>query len=162
MDYDALTSRIAVLSVALSGIESYVAEETMLRKMAQAAVVEGSPRKKGPLPLELVRARLDAMHGKICTSAPSFPHRFTYQGVRPQLIPALPILTDLEQRVPYNASRCAYIINALPFPRPVGNSDWAPSSVPAATLVHQPWSLIFRSYLLLVFPVLDNLTVVFI
>lgn len=72
-DYDALTSRIAVLSVALSGIESYVAEETMLRKMAQTAVPEGSPRKKGSLPLELVRARLDAMHGKICTSAPSSP-----------------------------------------------------------------------------------------
>lgn len=64
-DYDALTSRIAVLGVALSGIESYVAEESMLRKTAQAAIPEGSPRKKGPLPLELVRARLDAMHGKI-------------------------------------------------------------------------------------------------
>ncbi|KAI9442445.1 hypothetical protein H4582DRAFT_1928434 [Lactarius indigo] len=64
-DYDALTSRIAVLGVALSGIESYVAEESMLRKTAQAAMPEGSPRKKEPLPLELVRARLDAMHGKI-------------------------------------------------------------------------------------------------
>ncbi|KAH9083790.1 hypothetical protein EDB83DRAFT_2309703 [Lactarius deliciosus] len=64
-DYDALTSRIAVLGIALSGIESYVAEESMLRKTAQAAMPEGSPRKKEPLPLELVRARLDAMHGKI-------------------------------------------------------------------------------------------------
>lgn len=69
-DYDALTSRIEVLGVALSGIESYVAEESMLRKTAQAAIPEGSPRKKGPLPLELVRARLDAMHGKICAYAP--------------------------------------------------------------------------------------------
>ena len=67
-DYDALTSRIAVLGVALSGIESYVAEESMLRKTAQAAIPEGSPRKKEPAPLELVKARLDAMHGKICTS----------------------------------------------------------------------------------------------
>ena len=67
-DYDALTSRIAVLSVALSGIESYIAEESMLRKTAQAAIPEGSPRKKEPVPLELVKARLDAMHGKICTS----------------------------------------------------------------------------------------------
>ncbi|KAH9057303.1 hypothetical protein EDB87DRAFT_1752563 [Lactarius vividus] len=64
-DYDALTSRIAVLGVALSGIESYVAEESTLRKTAQAAMPEGSSRKKEPLPLELVRARLDAMHGKI-------------------------------------------------------------------------------------------------
>ncbi|KAH9176675.1 hypothetical protein EDB89DRAFT_88811 [Lactarius sanguifluus] len=54
-----------LLGVALSGIESYVAEESMLRKTAQAAMPEGSPRKKEPLPLELVRARLDAMHGKI-------------------------------------------------------------------------------------------------
>ena len=68
-DYDALTSRIAVLGVALSGIESYVAEESTLRKTAQAAIPEGSPRKKEPLPLELVRARLDAMHGKICVYA---------------------------------------------------------------------------------------------
>ena len=66
-DYDALTSRIAVLGVALSGIESYVAEESTLRKTAHAAIPEGSPRKKEPLPLELLRARLDAMHGKICT-----------------------------------------------------------------------------------------------
>jgi len=64
-DYDALTSRIAVLAVALSGIESYVAEESTLRKTAHAAIPEGSPRKKEPLPLELLRARLDAMHGKI-------------------------------------------------------------------------------------------------
>ena len=64
-DYDALTSRVAVLSVALSGIESHVAEESMLRKLAH--VPEGSPRKKEPVPLELIRARLDAIHGKICT-----------------------------------------------------------------------------------------------
>ncbi|KAI0283673.1 hypothetical protein BGY98DRAFT_1093767 [Russula aff. rugulosa BPL654] len=62
-DYDALTSRIAVLSVALSGIESYVAEESMLRKLAQAP--EGSPRKREPVPLEQIRTRLDAIHGKI-------------------------------------------------------------------------------------------------
>jgi hypothetical protein len=67
-DYDALTSHIAVLGVALSGIESYVAEESMLRKLAH--VPEGSPRKKEPVPLELIRARLDAIHGKICTFAP--------------------------------------------------------------------------------------------
>ena len=66
-DYDALTSRIAVLGVALSGIESYVAEESMLRKLAY--VSEGSPRKRESMPLEQIRARLDAIHGKICTSA---------------------------------------------------------------------------------------------
>lgn len=62
-DYDALTSRIAILSVALSGIESYVAEEGMLRKLAQPP--EGSPRKREPVPLEQIRSRLDAIHGKI-------------------------------------------------------------------------------------------------
>jgi hypothetical protein len=62
-DYDALTSRVAVLAVALSGIDSYVAEESTLRKLAH--VPEGSPRKKEPVPLELIRARLDAIHGKI-------------------------------------------------------------------------------------------------
>jgi hypothetical protein len=33
--------------------------------MAHAAVTEGSPRKKGLMPLELVKTRLDAMHGRI-------------------------------------------------------------------------------------------------
>jgi hypothetical protein len=70
-DYDALTSRIAVLSVALSGIESYVAEEIVMRKMTHAAVTEESPRKKESSALELVKIRLDAMHGKICTCLPS-------------------------------------------------------------------------------------------
>ncbi|KAI0305501.1 hypothetical protein B0F90DRAFT_1067293 [Multifurca ochricompacta] len=64
-DYDALTSRITVLSVALSGIEDYVAEESMWKKIVQAPVPEGSPRKKGLPPLELIKARLDVMHGKI-------------------------------------------------------------------------------------------------
>jgi len=62
-DYDALTSRIAVLGVALSGIGSYVAEESTLRKLAQ--VPEGSPRKREPVPLEQIRTRLDTIHGKI-------------------------------------------------------------------------------------------------
>jgi len=62
-DYDALTSRIAVLGVALSGIEGYVAEESMLRKLAYTS--EGSPRKRESMPLEQIRARLDAIHGKI-------------------------------------------------------------------------------------------------
>ncbi len=66
-DYDALTSCVAVLGVALSGIESYVAEESMLRKLAHAP--EGSPRKKEQVPLEQIRTRLDAIHGKICTFA---------------------------------------------------------------------------------------------
>ena len=70
-DYDALTSRIAVLGVALSGIEDYVAEESMLRKLAYTS--EGSPRKRESMPLEQIRARLDAIHGKICTSAFSMP-----------------------------------------------------------------------------------------
>jgi len=62
-DYDALTSRVAVLGVALSRIESYVTEESTLRKLAQ--MPEGSPRKKEPVPLELIRTQLDAIHGKI-------------------------------------------------------------------------------------------------
>jgi len=62
-DYDALTSRIAVLGVALSGIEGYVAEESMLRKLAY--ISEGSPRKRESMPLEQIRAQLDAIHGKI-------------------------------------------------------------------------------------------------
>jgi len=62
-NYDALTSRIGVLSVALSGIESYVAEEEASRKLAN--VPDGSPRKKETVPLELIRVRLDAIHGKI-------------------------------------------------------------------------------------------------
>ncbi|KAI0001374.1 hypothetical protein BJV74DRAFT_949584 [Russula compacta] len=62
-DYDALTSRIVVLGVALSGIESYVAEESALRKLAH--MPEGSPRKKEAMPLELIRVRLDAIHGRI-------------------------------------------------------------------------------------------------
>jgi hypothetical protein len=69
-DYDALTSRVAVLNVALSRIESYVMEESTLRKLAH--MPEGSPRKKEPVPLELIRTQLDAIHGKICTSAPPF------------------------------------------------------------------------------------------
>ena len=73
-DYDALTSRIAVLGVALSGIEGYVAEESMLRKLAY--ISEGSPRKRESMPLEQIRARLDAIHGKICTSTFPMPLGF--------------------------------------------------------------------------------------
>jgi len=62
-DYDALTSRIAVLGVALSGIESYVAEESRLRRLAH--ISDGTQRRKEPVPLELIRARLDTIHGKI-------------------------------------------------------------------------------------------------
>ncbi|KAH9956890.1 hypothetical protein BC827DRAFT_732247 [Russula dissimulans] len=62
-NYDALTSRIGVLSVALSGIESYVAEEEAFRKLAN--VSDGSARKKETGPLESIRVRLDAIHGKI-------------------------------------------------------------------------------------------------
>jgi len=65
MVYDALTSRIAVLGVALSGIENYVAEESTLRKSGSGHIFEGSPWKKEPMPLEQIKARLDAMHGKI-------------------------------------------------------------------------------------------------
>ncbi|KAI0268600.1 hypothetical protein BC834DRAFT_644907 [Gloeopeniophorella convolvens] len=64
-DYDSLTSRVAILSVVLSDIESYVEEESSLRRLAQVTTTDGSPRKKEMMPLELVRARLDAMHGKI-------------------------------------------------------------------------------------------------
>jgi hypothetical protein len=73
MDYDALTSRIAVLGVALSGIENYVAEESTLRKSGSGHIFEGSPWRKEPMPLEQIKARLDTMHGKICTSALSVP-----------------------------------------------------------------------------------------
>ncbi|KAI9507901.1 hypothetical protein F5148DRAFT_1200947 [Russula earlei] len=63
-DYDVLTSRIAVLGVALSGIESYVGEESVFRKLAHGPP-DGSPRKKEALPLEQILVRLDAIHGKI-------------------------------------------------------------------------------------------------
>lgn len=145
-DYDALTSRIVVLGVALSGIESYVAEESALRKLAH--MPEGSPRKKGAMPLELIRVRLDAIHGKICTSAvPSLlflSHRLI--PVHPQLTRVLPISIDLEQRVLYNASRCAYIINVPPSPRRVGNSASAPFSAPAVTLDSRSVKIGRRSY----------------
>jgi hypothetical protein len=111
-DYDALTSRIAVLSVAMSGIDSYVAEESM-RKTAQAAILEGSPRKKESTPLELFRGRMEAMHGKIGTSvswlSPVVIQRFCLQS-----IPAPLILIGPEQRAPYNVWTCVSIINALP------------------------------------------------
>ncbi|KAI0048292.1 hypothetical protein FA95DRAFT_1678458 [Auriscalpium vulgare] len=65
-DYEALSSRVGVLGAALSGIESYVAEEGVLRRMTQVAALESSPRKgKDPAPLELVKKNLDLLHGKI-------------------------------------------------------------------------------------------------
>jgi hypothetical protein len=134
-DYDALTSRIAVLSVALSGIESYVAEESTLRKLAQAP--EGSPRKREPVPLEQIRTRLDAIHGKICTSAlhdipvPWLICRFRLPS---QLTRVPPTSIDLEPKELYNASRCAYIINVQPFPRREGNYAWATFSALAVSL----------------------------
>jgi hypothetical protein len=109
-NYDALTSHITVLGVALSGIESYVAEESM-RRTTQAA--EGSPRKKEPTPLELVKGRLESMHGKIGTSV-SCRFLFVIQRFCLQSIPAPLILIGPEQRAPYNVSECVSIINALP------------------------------------------------
>jgi hypothetical protein len=134
-DYDALTSCIAVLGVALSGIENYVAEESTLRKMTH--ISDGSPRRKEPMPLEQIRARLDAIHGKICMSAlpmPPFPWLIGPMWVCPQLTRVPPISIDLEQRVLYNAFRCAYIINVLPSPRREGNYVWATFSALARTL----------------------------
>ena len=134
-DYDALTSRIAVLSVALSGIESYVAEESTLRKLAQAP--EGSPRKREPVPLEQIRTRLDAIHGKICTSALHdipFPWLICRFRSPSQLTRVPPTSIDLEPKEPYNASRCAYIINVQPFPRREGNYAWVTFSALAVSL----------------------------
>ena len=134
-DYDALTSRVAVLAVALSDIDSYVAEESMLRKLAH--VPEGSPRKKEPVPLELIRARLDALHGRICTFAlpPSpFPWLISWFRLSAQLTRVPLISIDLEPKGLYNASRCAYIINVRPCPRQEGNYVWALSLALAVTL----------------------------
>jgi hypothetical protein len=135
-DYDALTSRIALLGVALSGIESYVAEESMLRRLAH--ISDGTQRRKEPVPLELIRARLDTIHGKICTSVlfANATVSLAYQLVRvhPQLTRVPPISIDLEQRVLYNAFQCVYIINVLPSPRLVGNYAWATFSALAETL----------------------------
>jgi hypothetical protein len=122
-DYDALTSRIAVLGVALSRIESYVIEESTSRKLAH--MPEGSPRKKEPVPLELVRAQLDAIHGKICTSASPLPALISqligWGSLRIQSTRVPPTLIDPELRGRYNASRCTYIINVQSSPRRVGN-----------------------------------------
>ena len=137
-DYDALTSRVAVLGVALSGIESYVAEESMLRKMAHAP--EGSPRKRGPVPLEQIRARLDAIHGKICTfTLPLSPFRWliSWFPFIPQLTRAPPISIDLEPKGLCSACQCGYIINVRPFPRQEGNYAWATFSALAVTLDSQ-------------------------
>ena len=136
-DYDALTSRIVVLGVALSGIESYVAEESMLRKLAHAP--EGTPRKKEPVPLEQIRARLDAIHGRICAFAlplvaVSLAHQLPFT---PQSTRVPPISIDLEPKGLYSASQCAYIINVRPFPRREGNYAWATFSAPAVTLDSQ-------------------------
>lgn len=63
IDYDDLGYKIDILSVALSGIDGYVAEERLIEAIATR---EGKySKEKPPTQLELVRAAIDEIHGKI-------------------------------------------------------------------------------------------------
>jgi hypothetical protein len=70
IDYEDLGYQIDILSVALSGIDGYVAEERLLEVTAMREDnVHDSPRKFGkekpPTQLDMVRAAIDLIHGKI-------------------------------------------------------------------------------------------------
>ncbi|KAA1476083.1 hypothetical protein DENSPDRAFT_932792 [Dentipellis sp. KUC8613] len=65
-DYDELFARIDVLSVALSGIEAYTAQDRGSSSGTGTSQLEDSPRRgRERPPLELIKNRLDILHGKI-------------------------------------------------------------------------------------------------
>ena len=72
-DYDELGARVAVLGVALTGVDGYVAQElARLRETRFAALEEDGGAAGGmgrePAPLELVKNRLDVLHARIGAS----------------------------------------------------------------------------------------------
>ena len=72
-DYDELGARVAVLGVALTGVDGYVAQELVrLRETRFAALEEDGGAAGGmgrePAPLELVKNRLDVLHARIGAS----------------------------------------------------------------------------------------------
>ena len=77
-DYDELGARVAVLGVALTGVDGYVAQElARLRETRFAALEEdgaeagtgmGMGMGREPAPLELVKNRLDVLHARIGAS----------------------------------------------------------------------------------------------
>lgn len=70
-DYDALAARVRVLTIALAGVDEYVALGDGGRVRASKTDGLRSPQKAPTkTPLEVVRERLDNLHGRIsaCTS----------------------------------------------------------------------------------------------
>jgi len=70
VDYEDLGYLVEILSIALSGIDSYVAEERRVESTAsREANIPDSPRKLGreklPSHLDMVRDAIDVIHGKI-------------------------------------------------------------------------------------------------
>jgi hypothetical protein len=67
VDYEDLGYQVEILSIALSGIDSYVAEERRVESTASREV--NSPRKFGkeklPSHLDMARNAIDVIHGKI-------------------------------------------------------------------------------------------------
>lgn len=69
-DYEDLCYHIDILSIALSGIDGYVAQERLLEAGAtREDNIHDSPRKFGKekpqTQLDMIRAAIDMMHGKI-------------------------------------------------------------------------------------------------
>ena len=70
VDYEDLGYQVEVLSVALSGINGYVAEERRVDAGAsREANIPDSPRKLGkdnhPTHLDMIRTAIEVIHGKI-------------------------------------------------------------------------------------------------
>ncbi|THH16586.1 hypothetical protein EW146_g4089 [Bondarzewia mesenterica] len=85
-DYEELSSRVDVLSVALTDIDGYVAQEGDVRRVVQVVEPEDSPRKgRERMPLELVKNRLDVLHGRIVDTRAAHLDRSRAKGALQRL-----------------------------------------------------------------------------
>lgn len=68
IDYEDLSYRVEILSVALSGLDDYIAEERRRAESvsAQPTIFQNATKsKEKPTELELVRKAIDVLYGKI-------------------------------------------------------------------------------------------------
>jgi len=70
IDYEDLGFQVEILSVALSGIDDYIAEERRVEAASprEASVLDSSRKlgkEKPPTDLDIVRNAIDVIHGKI-------------------------------------------------------------------------------------------------
>ncbi|ETW81027.1 hypothetical protein HETIRDRAFT_452475 [Heterobasidion irregulare TC 32-1] len=96
-DYDELGARVAVLGVALTGVDGYVAQELARQRETRFAALEEDGAEAGagtgtgmgmgrePAPLELVKNRLDVLHARIVDTRAAHLDRSQTKGALQRL-----------------------------------------------------------------------------